>query len=665
LGSKAGMLLGALLAVCGCDGSDTTAVASTGSGGSAGGEPACAPGELTRDDGSCQPAGIPPGGCAPGFVESADGCEPVLPAASCPPGQLAVPGDRACHEPMPCGSGTWGDIPVEPDTQHVDAAYAGGQNDGSPEHPWTTIADGLAAAAPMAIVAVAAGTYQEDVVLQAPVRLWGRCPAMVEIVGQTADLVGIAVFANFSEVHGVAVSGIGGGITASGALGVVVDRVHVHDTHQFFGVGTYDAFGPTEMVVRDSLVEHTAETGVGLAGGELTLERCLVRDPDAGIGNGLRAVANPLTMTSAHVTATTSVFERDRFIAFYVGGAAADLDGIVVRDTQPSAAGDGGGALVVRDDVATGLSSTATLARSLLEGSSYTAAQVASSELTITGTVIRDTSVQPVDGTGGSAVSALPDPNGPSTFLTVRESMLLRNHFSGVLVAGVPALLEAVVLRGVEADAAGSFGRGVNIEIDPVTGSRADAELAGLVIEDTREVAVALLGVDASLDGVAIRGVRSQDSDGLFGRGISVAMAMGAASSATIARSSVDDARDAGIHVSGATATIDHTSVVGTATRDADGQFGDGIAVDGEPGPTNVTLLGVTVRDNVRAGVGNFAAGVTLTSSAFSCNLVDLNGEALGASFTFEDLGGNACGCAAVEACKVLSSNLEPPAPAQ
>ena len=40
--------------------------------------------------------------------------------------------------------GTWGDVPVAADTQHVDGTYAGGDGDGSATRPWPTIAEGIA-----------------------------------------------------------------------------------------------------------------------------------------------------------------------------------------------------------------------------------------------------------------------------------------------------------------------------------------------------------------------------------------------------------------------------------------------------------------------------------------------------------------------------------------
>ena len=63
----------------------------------------------------------------------------------------------------------------------------------------------------------------------------------------------------------------------------------------------------------------------------------------------------------------------------------------------------------------------------------------------------------------------------------------------------------------------------------------------------------------------------------------------------------------------------------------------------------------------VEGGIGNFAAAVNLENSEISCNDINLNGEHLGGAFSYDDRGGNLCGCAELSVCKVLTSNLDPP----
>src|SRR5262249_42972986 len=152
--------------------STSTASAGGGGGSSAG----CAPGEMALEDGTCRAAGlppdtpkpgptaeptagIPPDGCAEGFAYDGDArCLPILPNAPCPDGMYAVPGETSCHAVGTCGAAPWGDAPVGATTQYVDAAFVG-LSDGSALSPWKTIQDAADAAAPGALIAIAAGTY--------------------------------------------------------------------------------------------------------------------------------------------------------------------------------------------------------------------------------------------------------------------------------------------------------------------------------------------------------------------------------------------------------------------------------------------------------------------------------------------------------------------------
>jgi len=182
-------------------------------------EEECAPGERTREDGSCQPAGMSADDCDPGFEHDGDvGCRAVLPSEACAAGLMAVPGDSQCREVAPCGDPPWGDAPVDVDTQYVDGSYAGGDSDGTGGKPWLTITAALNAAAANAAVVIAEGRYDESLAVGAPVQIWGRCPALVEIAG-TSGIASIAFSAGASgsELHAVGVTGSVQGVAVDGA----------------------------------------------------------------------------------------------------------------------------------------------------------------------------------------------------------------------------------------------------------------------------------------------------------------------------------------------------------------------------------------------------------------------------------------------------------------
>ena len=148
--------------------------------------PGCAdPLALMLPDGTCIRPGVPADGCAEGFVHDGEyGCDPILPEQPCAPGLMAVPGESACRTVLPCGAGRWGDIPIDAGTIYVDASYSGLDSDGSEARPWTTVSEAVMAAPPGALVAIAAGTYDESVaILGKPVRLFGVCPEKVTISG--------------------------------------------------------------------------------------------------------------------------------------------------------------------------------------------------------------------------------------------------------------------------------------------------------------------------------------------------------------------------------------------------------------------------------------------------------------------------------------------------
>src|SRR5437763_1439095 len=136
----------------------------------------CQAGEVTRANGSCQKPGVPADGCAKGFKHDADvGCEPILPAVPCGAGQLAVPGESACHEVAACGAGAFPSVPSGGGgkVQYVDGSYKAGNSDGTQSKPWPTVQAAVDAAAAGDALAIAAGKYPEDVTLAKQLRVYG------------------------------------------------------------------------------------------------------------------------------------------------------------------------------------------------------------------------------------------------------------------------------------------------------------------------------------------------------------------------------------------------------------------------------------------------------------------------------------------------------------
>lgn len=583
-------------------------------------------GSQALDDGSCQPAGVGAEACGPGFqYDGAHGCEPVLPPEPCAQGEMAVPGEASCREIASCGDGSWGDIPVEVDTQHVDPSYAGGASDGSPSQPWTTIQQGIDAAPSGAIVAVAAGTYAEDVSLASkPVRLWGRCPAMVEVAGAGVEFSSLFVGAGASgaEIHQLAITGSGAGLAMSDASAVLFDRLWIHSTgHLALDVEGF--FGETSAVLQHSLIESSLALGVLLVGAELTVESSVIRairqpstGPFAGqFGFGVAVEDDSQMGRDASFTMRGSVLEDTVGAGVFVMGATAILEATVVRGTLPDGDGELGRGIVIEAN----------------------------------------------------------DLSDKIAHAALDQAVIADNHELGVFVGGGSLSLDATVVRGTQPDGQGYFGRGVNIQPAAFGAEPTTATISSSLLSDNRDVGLFVSGAEVQADGVLVRGTLP-DVDGAFGRGINARAHPGSNLPAVVQlRSSVVAGNhDVGIFVGGSELELERSSVQESLAR-PDAAFGDGIAVISDPeAPGWVHVADSSVDAAARAGLSNFGSTVVLERTHVVCCPIALNGESdylhLGAPlslpFLFDDQGDNLCGCAEErESCTVLSSGLTPPDP--
>jgi hypothetical protein len=138
-----------------------------------------------------------------------------------------------------------------------------------------------------------------------------------------------------------------------------------------------------------------------------------------------------------------------------------------------------------------------------------------------------------------------------------------------------------------------------------------------------------------------------------------------AVSSAVVSGSAVERNHYAGLLVFASTMRMIGTAVRATVASEADGSFGDGMAVVGGAVVADVEVASTLVEHSARAGVSNFGAVVRLTDSTLQCAGFDLEGELFdGRAFTFHDGGGNRCGCpTATGSCTAASTGLAPPEP--
>ncbi|MBI4706143.1 MAG: hypothetical protein HY744_34035 [Deltaproteobacteria bacterium] len=643
----------------------------------------CPPGELHLGDGQCQSAGIPPNACGEGFAPTGDGaCAAILPAQDCPPGLMAVPGETECRAVAPCGPSAWGLIPVDAATEHVDGAYAGGDSDGSAGRPWTTIQQAVDAAEPGAIVAVAAGSYVEDVRIQdKPVRLWGKCPAEVEVVGTHGAFPAVFVYdAAGTEVRDLALVAQTRGVAVFDSADVLVDRAWIHDCGQ--GGLQVVSFGPSASVrLERVLVERVAAFGAeAMWGAELGIEQSVVRDtqPSGDIwGIGIEASADDGAERRSALRVRRSLVERNYQEGIRALASNVTVEDSLVRDTFPDQLEqmEGAGIVVTAYEEHGAAIGELVVRRSAVESSHSCGICAIQADTTIEDTVVSDTAPQAADDSGGLGIAVVPGPTAPARrpLAIVRSTLVERCHVVGLALAAVEATIEGLLVRDTAPEAAtGLSGRGISIEVDPATGEHAVASLAGSVVESSHEAGLVVLGAEAVVEGTVVRDVAPRPADGRMGRGVVVQMALETLTRASLRlrNSRVEAVHEAGLYVAGADARIEDVVVAVAAAQPGSALFGDGVIasllpVGGDVHDGAVELERCRIERSDRAAVASFGASISLASSAIDCNVIDLTGSRyLEQSFEFVDRGGNVCGCASGQAdCLVLSSDLAPPEP--
>jgi hypothetical protein len=547
-------------------------------------------------------AGIPPEDCGEGFeADGTMGCRALLPEEPCASGTLAIPGESSCRELVPCGSGKWGDAPLSPSTIFVDARYAGLDSDGTETKPFKTIGAAVAVATAGSLIAVADGVYAEDVTIDRTVKLWGRCPTMVEIRGTTAPaLASLAIHADATEIHHLAVAGNADGVFVSNGEGVTFDGVWIHDTHAR-GIGVQPDFGPASVVVHNSIVERARLVGVHVIGSHATVDASSFRgvlenDPYA-TGYGLSVQPDMNSGAASELSLSASVIEANHTAGVLVVGSLASITQSVIRTTEPSMLSSRDGVGIIAQE-SNGLAASLTLETSLLAANHSRGLALVGSEATLRAVHVRDTEPQEWDQNTGEGVAII-NSGGQASKALIEISTFERNHQSGIFVRGSSATLAKVLVRDTEPRGAdGAFGRGLAVVGEPAERLMANAEVQSCLFENNYAFGVWLADARATIDGTMIRGTKAQSMDGEFGDGIAVAT----------------------------------------------------LALDL---PQTVELQVTTSRSehNARAGLAVHGAHASVASSSFECNdAFDLLGLAtyfnVSNQFVVDDAGQNACGCA-------------------
>lgn len=680
---------------------------------------ACGPGTMAiLGNAECQAVGVT--SCASGFMsDGAGGCTAVLPATKCPVGKMAVPGETTCAPVASCGTGTWGDIPVDASTVYVDASFSGA-SDGSKTAPFRTIQEGVNGA--IGIVAVAAGTYAENVRITKPVRVIGVCPDLVDLRAASGTGVSVESGANGGSVRGISViAAIGIKITA---VGYTLDRIRIHGTGEIglvvvgpkgtlvtatglliegatgagIGLGTASLMltrsvvrdtqamsdktngrgiqvqGRGVLTVRDSLLERNKESGIFVYGSDATIERTVVRDTlpmdsDKTFGRGISAVIDGKIRST--LTVKSSVLERNRSAGISLSGADATVSDTVIRETFSQVSDGVSGTGITADaDTRTKAASTLKVTTSLVAKNRDAGILAFGSELTVDRTIVRDTEARLSDQRFGTGIHVdLGNQGGARPTAKIASTLIAHNRHAGVNIVGADATIDSCWISDTQPDEEKMrLGRGINVQDSTATGVRSLLTLKNSMVVGSYESGIAVFGSDATIDGSVVRDTLPRLFDAQLGHGIGAANnpTTNARAILSIKSSLIERAQTSGLLAYGADVTIEGTVVRDILAQVSDGLYGDGIAAMTFGGaPANVTVTSCAVQRTSRASIAAFGATLSLTNSKLSCGLVDLDLEPIdGQPPTVTDGGKNLCGCgAAFSPCKGSTSNLAPAPP--
>ena len=464
--------------------------------------PACLPiFDRCRDDevalpgGGCKRVG-PPSTCRAGWSRAKDGwCAPVLPAARCPKGTMAVIGKTTCQPVGDCGSGTWGKIKTTKNTIHVNRSTNSGTTDGSRDRPFPTIAGALKQAQAGAHIAIAAGTYDEDVQLEdkGGITLEGRCARMVIIRGQKKNQLGtVQVLADNSTLRGLTVTGPYRGIVINGAkvtvercaisdnvhyglvaakdqddyrasvivrdclfsgnrsMAVVVleqslltmERSVVQDTKTYFDGKLWSAFGvwikESEAIIKDSVVQRNSVTAVGLSASKCTLVGSVVADTRDRDGDTREGGVGIKLFSRSSLKLLDSVVARNRVVGVAAFDSTVQVERSVVRDTLPLRANNLYGFGFFVASLEPDSSSKLTLQDSLVADNAYMGIFFQRGDALIERVVVRDTGASPGNNTMAQAVYASAkkrkgDTGHHPSRVRIDHSLLVNNRYMGLV----------------------------------------------------------------------------------------------------------------------------------------------------------------------------------------------------------------------------------------
>ncbi|MGF1465365.1 MAG: hypothetical protein ACFCGT_04460 [Sandaracinaceae bacterium] len=379
--------------------------------------------------------------------------------------------------------------------------------------------------------------------------------------------------------------GVGGnGVQVQDSAGIVLERALLDGNRSVALSGLCDGCVGTRLAVDDLVIRDTRlEEGAGSIGAGISIAE------------------------GTHLELRRALVERNAFrgIALRGDGATATLEDVRVRDTTGTAVGAAGIAVEVGADLRA-------LDRAVLEGNTYFGLIVADGSAGVRDLAVRGT--RPLvlgDATpsGGGGVGVGVESGGQ---LSLARALVERSVTAGVSVSGAETatVVEDLVVRdtlpqaGTSSNAVpGELGRGLAVE------AGAELDLHRALVERNREAGVlfSLPGTVARVEDLHVRGTLPQELDGRLGLGLS---AQGGPE-VSLGRVLIEDCRTIGMQLAlDVRAHVTDLAVRRTGPRESDGAWGRGLTI---AAGTDLTLRHARLEGNRELGIGAFGAGTVAT----------------------------------------------------
>jgi len=445
------------------------------------------------EGGACARAGV--AACGPGFTAEGGGCRALLPD-SCAPGTMALPGEESCRPVAACADGPWAGIPREGSVLFVRAGAPPG-GDGTEGKPFARIQSAVSAATAGAVIAIDDGAYDEDVVTERSVKLWGRCPS-------TVILRGVALPATIEaradlELHRLSVRGGGTCVWISGSPNALLDEVWIHDCGAR-GIEAAGYGGTSRTRVSRSLIERVRASGIGGFGAEVTLERSVLRDvsPRAGVaetGDGILMRPEKSGTVVGSLTVRESVIERSRLSGITLSGVPGTIEMSVVRDVATIATRTYGLGVYSGGDPPTGNpAARLELTNVVIERTHSVGLEVDGGDTKLASVTIRDVAAEPASGNFGYGIQV------SRGTLDADALAVERAHGGGICVHGSVATIAHAWVSETLAEADARFGDGIVVSGDERDSTRETRlTLTSSRVQKNARAGVSVFGSTASI----------------------------------------------------------------------------------------------------------------------------------------------------------------------